>query len=34
VIGVVTVSTPSATAGRTRMIVLYTIGATVTPVLT
>lgn len=34
VIGVVTVSTPSGTAGRTRMTVLWTIGETVAPVLT
>lgn len=34
VIGVVTVSTPSGTAGRTRMTVLYCTGAAVTPVLT
>jgi len=34
VIGVVTVSTPSATAGRTRMTVLWTVGQTVAPVLT
>lgn len=33
VIGVVTVGTPATTAGRTRMTVLYSIGAAVTPVL-
>ncbi len=33
VIGVVTVGTPATTAGRTRMTVLYSIGASVTPVL-
>lgn len=33
VIGVVTVTGPSTTAGRTRMTVLYTIGSAVTPVL-
>lgn len=33
VIGVVTVSTPSGTAGRTRMTVLYHAGQAVTPVL-
>lgn len=34
VIGVVTVATPSGTAGRTRMTVLYYTGSTVSPVLT
>ncbi len=33
VIGVVTVTGPSTTAGRTWMHVLYTVGASVTPVL-
>jgi len=33
VIGVVTVGTPATTAGRTRMIVLWTVGQTVAPVL-
>jgi hypothetical protein len=34
VIGVVTVTTPSVTTGRTRMIVVYCRGEKVTPVLT
>ncbi len=34
VIGVVTVTTPSGTAGRTRMTVLWLVGQTVAPVLT
>lgn len=34
VIAVITVSTPSGTAGRTRMTVLWTFGQTVSPVLT
>jgi len=33
VIGVVSVTTPSGTAGRTRMTVLWTVGETVAPVL-
>jgi hypothetical protein len=33
VIGVVAVTTPSGTAGRTRMTVLWTVGQTVAPVL-
>lgn len=33
VIGVVTVTTPATTAGRTRMTVLWTVGQAVTPVL-
>ena len=34
VIGVITVTTPSGTAGRTRMTVLWMVGQTVAPVLT
>jgi hypothetical protein len=33
VIGVVTVTTPATTVGRTRMTVLYSLGSAVTPVL-